>query len=181
MSKLILLNIADSEISGFIQKLQELFSNKKSNSTPHITLRGPYKSKPSFNVLNRLKSFVNNIQTAQIDGVDMFENGAEYFVYFKVSINDLESVSWKKDFPKKEYGFNPHITICKSRDKRYAEQVFHFLNDLNIQIEVKRFELEFYQLGKKQTSLLSQNSVVFDHKLQSYLHRSKDFIKSLCV
>ena len=97
---MILLNIADSDVSSFIRKLQELFSNKKSSSAPHITLRSPYRSKPSPVIVDRLNSFVNNIHTAQIDGVDMFANGVEYFVYFKVSIKDLELVSWKRDFPR---------------------------------------------------------------------------------
>ena len=107
----------------------------------------------------------------------MFANGDEFFVYFKAHISDLESVFWKRDFPIKQYGFNPHITILKTKDRHYAEEVLYFLNSLSIQIKIKSFDLEVYQLGQKQVSLLSQSSTVVDDKLQRYLNQSRRFVE----
>ena len=132
---------------------------------------------PSRNTVGRLRSFVEEIHEAQIDGVDMFANGDEFFVYFKAHISDLESVFWKRDFPIKQYGFNPHITILKTKDRHYAEEVLYFLNSLSIQIKIKSFDLEVYQLGQKQVSLLSQSSTVVDDKLQRYLNQSRRFVE----
>lgn len=181
MRKVILLNITDVNVSDFIQKLQRLLSNKKSNSLPHITLRGPYKNNPSPDIKTKVQNFVKNIHSAQIDGVGMFANDGEFFVYLKVFIHDLEAISWKKDYPIKEYGFNPHITICKTKDGQYAKELFDFLSDLNIKIEIKNFDLEIYQLGQKQSSLLAPNSALSDNKLQNYLSRTRKFVEAIRV
>ena len=178
MGKVILLNIADLDVSNFIWKLQELLSNKKSNSLPHITLRGPYKRNPNSKIKTKVQNFVNNINTAQIDGVGMFANDDDFFVYLKVFIRDLETISWKKDYPIKEYGFNPHITICKTSDEQYAKKVFNFLDNLNVKVEIKNFDLEIYQLGQKQSSLLSQSLTVSDNTLKNHLMRTRRFVKT---
>ena len=180
MKKMILLNITDPDMSVFICRLQALFNNK-SNSLPHITFRGPYLSSPSKSVLNKLQQFVDSIHEAQIDGVAMFDNGDEFFVYFKVQIQDLEKLSWKKDFPRKDYGFNPHVTLYKGKDRQYAKDVFDFLNGLDIQEKIKHFELTSYRLGDRQVPIAEESIGVLAQRLQSYLNKTKQFLQTARV
>ncbi len=166
--KLLLLNIEDNELNELFTGLQELFNKKRSKSIPHITLRGPYNESPSKKTIDMLhNSLIKTKLPLQIKGVDMFKNNNTYVVYLKVYQEKIEKTSWKKDYPKKKYGFNPHISIYNGKDEALANKILFFLKNENLSFECNEYSLDLHTLNSKQSKMDYQYIKHFNEVLNS--------------
>lgn len=166
--KLLLLNIENSELNELFTGLQEIFNKKRSKSIPHITLRGPYNKPPSKKTINMLhNALIETKLPLHIKGVDMFKNNDNYIVYLKVYQEKIEKTSWKKDYPKKKYGFNPHISIYSGKNEFLANKIFHFLENENLSFECNEYSLDIHTLNSKQSKIDYQYIKHFNEVLNS--------------
>lgn len=152
--KMLLLNILDDNLKEFISKTCEDYSLPKPSLVPHITLRGPFlynKKKPSLKVIKELNTYIEDLKKGEkkleIDGVGMFNNNNLYIVYLNVIPNDtLKKLSYKKDYSFAKFGFNPHITIFTTTDKKKAKNMIDNLNNQNIKFSCKNLEWGLHKL-----------------------------------
>ncbi|ADG94081.1 hypothetical protein Arnit_2431 [Arcobacter nitrofigilis DSM 7299] len=154
IKKMLLLNILDDKIKEFINNTCERYDLKKPSLLPHITLRGPFlynKRKPSKNIIIKLNTFIedikNNKQELKIKGIGMFCDNDIYVIYLNViPTNILKSLSYKKDYSFAKYGFNPHITIFSTKDKKKALQIKSTLEFKNLEFSCKKVEWGIHEL-----------------------------------
>lgn len=94
----------------------------------HITLRGPYETKPS----PRSKWLRQELSQATLKRPSTFFNDWQNTVYLGVFFLELNDVSWKKDF---EDGV-PHMTIYDGTDRTFAWQILQVLKKFPWQIQI---------------------------------------------
>jgi len=165
--KIVLLNILDKELIVFLDNFYKENNIEKQSLIPHITLRGPfdYKNKVAQKTSKRLNDYIdlvkNNKEKLVIDGVDIFENDELYIVYLKIhDLNNLKFLSRKKDYPVSKYGFNPHITLFTTKDKKLAYKIKDKLNKKFMNISCKKVEWNIHELGTKNKSLFNLSTVI---------------------
>ena len=132
-NKFLFIEIRDQEISSLLNKLRELFSNRKFHTGIHITIKGPQKSFRT----KSIEKFLEEKNPIKIYDAGIFLNRDTYIVYLKVICNNLRGHLWRKPDYKDE--INPHITLYKGSDKNIAEAVLEFLKKENISLECKDY------------------------------------------
>ena len=139
------LRLTDPEICSALWELREIFENeKKSRSNIHITVRGPNKNKFTDEVIHNLYRKIED-DSIIIQSAGRFDNEDYQVVYVKVSSPNLHKIWRKPDYPKEEYGINPHITLYVGSDREYANCIYDFLKKENITLMCNSFELVPYQ------------------------------------
>lgn len=126
------LKIDDPKIIKFIGDLIKPIS-VTTEDWLHITLRGPLKEPPDIDDIKRWNKIIEGNEL-YIQGVGRFNNPDEEVVYLKVNMSNLDRIYYKKDFPKKKYGFHPHISIYRGHDKKRADEIEEFLKMQNIKL-----------------------------------------------
>jgi hypothetical protein len=119
-------------------------------------VRGPYHRSVSKDELDKLKMMLKQ-DSILINGVGLFENTVEHVVYFKIVSDNLRKIWRKPDYPIKEFGFNPHISIYKGRDRTLARGIYRFLKGEQLAILCHKFRLSTYV--SKQGYLFSDNDI----------------------
>lgn len=174
---LLLLKIEDQEFNELFFGIQEIVNIKKSKLIPHVTLRGPYIHEPKNDQIQKIAEDILDGEPLKIEGAGIFNNNGTYYVYLKVNKSNLKKVFWKKDYPIKEYGFNPHITIYQGTDKSLANKLLHFLDAQNFHFECKNITLSSYILGDKQRKIDFEYSKLRNPK--DYINDNKHFSYAL--
>ena len=151
-NNVLILNINNRKINHLFKKLREDYPNSIPK-LPHITIRGPQKNF-SKSIFCKTEKIIQNI-SIEIIGLDILEYENMSFCVFKINAPSLEKIWRKPDFPKKIFGFNPHITLYKG-DKNIAEDIkkliesedrFNHLIITSKDIEVKKSIIGQHELS----------------------------------
>lgn len=140
----IFLEFHDPEILCFLAWLRKILSGKEVNQKIHLTVRGPYKKAPS---PDQIESWLTELEKEPVllANAGMFNNNDDYVVFLKVENSKLRSIWYKPDFPSKEYGFNPHVTLYKGKDKERAHKCISFLRKEKLALLSHNYSLECYK------------------------------------
>ena len=142
MKRFVFLEFLDPEIRSLLTQLKEIFTGKKSQSHIHITIRGPYPEPLPAELLEFTESRIRK-DVLLISGIGLFNNNKSHVVYIKVHSRNLKRIWWKKDFP-----FNPHITLYEGEDAFLAKEIFHFLKREHIELVSHNFRVAEYASGQ---------------------------------
>ncbi|UOP00074.1 hypothetical protein [Kingella potus] len=154
-NKVLVLNINNTEINYLFDELRKNHLNAIPKF-PHITIRGPQKR---FNqsTINKVKMITDSISIG-VSELDILEFGNIYFCIFKIKAPALKTVWDKPDFPRKKFGFNPHITLYKG-DKSTAEKIKYAIETKyknkfnNLVINSKDIEIRKSIIGQTELSI----------------------------
>jgi len=151
MKNFLFLKLTDPEVCSFLWELREIFEKeKKSSASIHITVRGPNKNEFKKDVIENLYDKIAG-DSIIVQSAGRFDNEYRQIVYIKVFSTNLHKIWRKPDYPKSEYGINPHITLYTGTDKEYADCIYEFLKKENFTLLCNSFELVPYKT--KQVSI----------------------------
>ena len=152
-NKVLVLNVRNEKINDLFDKLREYYHDLIPRF-PHITIRGPQK-RFSKSTISKVEKITQNI-SIEISGLDVLESNDVYFCVFKIEAPSLREVWHKPDFPIKEFGFNPHITLCKGDEKIVRTVQKFIIEDSNIDFNnliIDSSDIEIKKVGaRKQKS-----------------------------
>ena len=113
------LYVPDGLVAGCIDAIKVL-ANPAEKHRAHITVRGPYKSRPS-----QLGGFNHLIEGSEIKihGSGNFFDSGQNTVYLRCGSPKLEDVWYKPD-----YGFNPHITLYDGSSHEFARRLWEIVS-----------------------------------------------------
>ncbi|MGH8593576.1 MAG: hypothetical protein ACREV3_06885 [Gammaproteobacteria bacterium] len=116
----IFLEITDPEINALIWAITEIVTGQRPTQPFHMTVRGPYEEP-----ISKLESFQDIMKddVLEIGQVGRFSNPNEETVYFPVNSPNLRRIWWKPDFSIGKFGFNPHISLYRGRDREFANRI----------------------------------------------------------
>ena len=120
----VFLEIMQPEIRALLWHMQWILSGTEPRHPVHVTLRGPYMRKIAPETVEKSKETLCK-DTLRIGGVGRFRQPEEV-VFLRVDSPNLRKVCWKRDYPKKD-GYEPHISLYRGHDARFADQVEDFL------------------------------------------------------
>ena len=157
----ILLQFLNAEINEFLSELRHKLGSSRTESGIHITVRGPYSGRISGKSIAKFEDKIRD-EPIHIQGVDVFQNQKESVVYIRAFSNSLRKIWWKPDFPIKEFGFNPHITLYKTTDIEFAKTISNFLKKEDIDLICSDFRL--IPFAAKQGDLFPPDSNLSDRE-----------------
>lgn len=137
-------------------------ANPKEKTPAHITVRGPYSQRINVKGLQR------KIQgtRALADGVEAFFGEDQNTVFIRCHSDEIRAV-WKK----RDFGFNPHITIYNGPSREFAGMLLRQLGDLAIRFDFVVGELLAMESTKGQFETFLKQS--FNEKIISELAGDK--------
>jgi 2'-5' RNA ligase len=150
------LNIKDKALSECMEAIRFL-SDPAEKHRAHITVRGPYRKRIDISSINRKIAGDKVV----IDNVGNFFESGQNTVYFRCSSPELRAV-WKK----KNYPFNPHVTVYDSDSGDFARRLFGVISRYKYRLEFRADELEVMESRKGQASFslaLAFNSDLVRH------------------
>ena len=165
LKSFIFLEIVDPDVDLVIKGLKSAFGTCTDNSNIHITVKGPYRNKIKQTTIKKAYSTIKD-DPIIIQSSGKFNNNGEYTVFLKVDSNSLKKIWWKPDYPIEKYGYNPHITIFRGKNKNLATEICSFLEKENVILPTYKFKLTAYT--SKQGELFSEE----------FLPKSKNFLES---
>jgi len=131
--RFVFLEILDPEVNALILAIVEMASGKVINKPTHLTVRGPYDGYIQNSVLEKCREEMQ-YDVLRIADIGVFSNPDEEVVYFKVDSSHLRNIWWKPKYGIGEYGFNPHFSLYRGKDKIWANIVAQFLKDEQIEL-----------------------------------------------
>lgn len=149
MKRFLFLEILDPEVHALINGLRREFGQKESSSNLHITVRGPYTKPIPQKSIERFQRIMSD-DILLIHGVGVFKNEDTYVVYIKINSDTLKGIWWKPDYPIKDYGFNPHISLYIGDDKELANAIYEFLRAEDLKLLCREFQLAPYVSKQEQ-------------------------------
>lgn len=158
--KFLFLEFLDPAINGLLLRLRREFTGEDPMSGIHVTVRGPYKGRIRESAVKRFQRLLEG-EPILIHGIGMFSNPDEFVVYIKVSSDRLRRIWWKPDYPKNQYGINPHISLYRGCDKVLAEKIRCFLNAEGLSLVCTDFRLTPYT--SKQSELFTLESLPVEY------------------
>lgn len=141
--RFVFLELRDDEINNLLSSLREIFQNEKSNSSIHVTVRGPYYKELTTKNMSYWKSLISS-DYLLVANPGMFVNKNIYVVYIGLTTDNLKKIWHKPDFPIEKYGFNPHVSLYVGSNERYAKDILAFLKKERIELVTTEFELTTY-------------------------------------
>lgn len=148
--RFVFLEFLDEEVNCVLHGLRNEFNSEDASSDIHITIQGPFYGEIKRSDLEHVQSVLEK-EPILLDGFGIFSNDKEYVVYMKVQSPRLKDVWWKPDYPIEKFGFNPHISLYKGRNKKLAEMILQFLRDQNLKFLLRSFRVT--QFASKQSEL----------------------------
>lgn len=147
------LEIQDEAVKNLFSRVRALFKSGKIPSVPHVTIRGPYSRHVPRQASERVDKTLGTNMVLDIVGIGRFDSTKEHVVFLKLNGEKLRQVWWKPDYPIKEHGFNPHLTVFRG-SREEADRVYDFLCQQDIiDLNVKRYQLRTDVIGQKQKEL----------------------------
>lgn len=144
----VILELLDPDINALLIGLRHVFDCSERALNVHITLRGPYYTRISKANICKFEKIVCQ-DPITIQGIDVFQNETENIVYIGAHSDSLKQVWWKRDFPFKDFGFHPHISLHKTPDLAFAKTISDFLREEDIKLTCNEFHLTTY-MSKQQ-------------------------------
>lgn len=141
--RFLFLEITDPEIVGLISGLREVAMEQKPRSGVHITVRGPYHRMIPLAQVEQYRQILMS-HPVLLDGIGQFQSGEQHVVYIKVKHPKLRQVWWKPDFPVRDFGFNPHVTIYEGPDAARAARIQSFLKRERLKFLTTNFRVTPY-------------------------------------
>lgn len=141
--RFICLELLDPEVHALLNGLMHEFGGQPGGRCIHITVRGPYYRTISVDAIEGFQKVLEQYPIL-IHGAGLFTNPDEFIVYTKVYSENLKQVWRKPDYPIKEYGFNPHLTLYKGQDGGLAKEIYSFLEKENLKLLCYKFRLTTY-------------------------------------
>ena len=146
--QILTLEVKDKKIQDLFVDLRSRFNRVgKIPSSPHVTIRGPYKTAVSSRRSKQIMQRLSHEPKLRLSGVGRFELADCHVVYLSVQGEALRKVWWKPDFPINQFGFNPHITVFQG-DKESADRVFDALTQFSVECPIELFELRVDVIGQ---------------------------------
>ena len=139
----VFLEICDQEINTLLRLIRKLAGSVDSDHTIHVTLRGPYRKPATKKAIIKTQDELAN-DDLLIANTGIFSNSDETVVYYCVSSENLHRVWYKPDFPVKAFGFNPHISVYRGSDQRFAELLKKFLDQYRLELLCTKFRVTPY-------------------------------------
>ena len=156
----VFLEILEPEINNLILAITEIVSGRRSTGPAHLTVRGPYDGPISESVLAACRSAMR-FDVLRIANVGRFSNLNEEVVYFQVDSPNLRKIWWKPKFAIGRYGFNPHFSLYRGKDRNWADLVAQFLE--GERIELLCAEYRFISSATDQMQLLPPDIQTSQH------------------
>ncbi|NOY83992.1 MAG: hypothetical protein GXO96_04055 [Nitrospirae bacterium] len=156
----IFLEILDPEINAFFSMVSEIMVGEKPKRAPHLTVRGPYEGKLPESILEECKEAMK-YDVLKIGPVGRFSNKDEEIVYFMVDSPHLRKIWWKPSYPMKKHGFNPHLSIYRGINRRFADSLVSLLEKEEIILLCAEHRLVSHLV--KQIELFPENIPVARH------------------
>jgi 2'-5' RNA ligase len=151
MDKVLTLLVKDRYVGGLLRFMQKNLTDSPISSPPHITIRGPYADNISRITVKKIEEVLRNMPVTILSGIQYFYVDDDNLVVFINVINDgLRKITMKKDFPMSKYGFNPHITLCKTANVEKVNRIMGIFNKKNFELKLEsdQFELRSIEVGK---------------------------------
>jgi len=140
----VFVEFTDETLRRFLSDLREALLGRGSTKPLHITVRGPYRGNPP-----RAKEF-ERLQEAllglgvRLTGSGRFDTSKGHVVFMRAESSAFREIWWKPDFPQREFGFNPHLTIYETSKLKNAQLVEAFLKNQRINIHTSGVRLSLY-------------------------------------
>ncbi|MDH5571499.1 MAG: hypothetical protein OEY89_07020 [Gammaproteobacteria bacterium] len=167
------LKLTDPEICNLLWGLREIFEKeKKFASSIHVTVRGPNKNEFKNEVIQNLYKKIED-DSIIIQSAGKFDNEDYQVVYIKVSSTNLHKIWRKPDYPKEEFGINPHITLYTGPDKEYANCIYDFLKNENIALLCNSFELIPYQTKQMKIPYIESELNLTENGFSELINKGK--------
>jgi hypothetical protein len=129
----IFLEFTNPKVRNFLADLRHGLSEHHDPGAVHITIRGPYRQAPRSSLLEELDDEIRNYGVV-VTGVGTFAFERQFVVYLKAQSPVFDRVWWKPDFPKKEFGIHPHVSMFHTTNSRIAHAAEAFLRAERIEI-----------------------------------------------
>jgi 2'-5' RNA ligase len=139
----VFLEITDPEISALIYGIRAVAMHSPPKSAPHVTIRGPYNRPLPREQLLRYGRLLSS-HPVVLEGIGAFRSGDRETVYLKVQHPHLRQIWWKPDYPIKEFGFNPHVTLYEGNDADRAQRLQAFLRREDLKLLTSDFAVSPY-------------------------------------
>lgn len=158
----VFVEFTDPKVRQFMDELREALSGHISTDAPHITVRGPYTTRPDTSLLEEWKENLSGQGIMLVDpGVFKTPKGYAVFLHAKSKIFD--NIWWKPDYKGPKSSRKPHLTIFETKSSYSAGLVRNFLETENISIFTLGVDLTVYT--SRQHELLGYN---FESVNQTY-------------
>ena len=167
MQRFLFLDLLDSEVHAVLAGLRKEFGTLGSGI--HVTIRGPYNDPIEIEQLGRFQREISK-EPLLIHGVGIFENRGSCSVFLRVKNDKLRGIWRKPDFPVKEYGFNPHITLYEGSDLELAHRILDFLKKEDLRLLCHDVRLREYV--SKQTDMFGQQDMPQEEHFLGLSNRS---------
>ena len=145
----VFLEFIEFRVENTLRELRDALQPWKRSSSPvHVTVRGPYKTKPDHEYLRELANSVRG-QGVRILGSGYFAYHRSFSVFLRAESAVFRDLWWKPDFPVKPDAIQPHVTIFESDDRQSALQVLNFLRAARISIHTTSVQLSVFESGQR--------------------------------
>ena len=151
--EVLVLEVDDPAITRLLEDLRRKVAKGKVPKKAHITIRGPYSSRISARTIEDIQNRLQSGDKIRIVGISRFSSSLEDVVYLAVDGEGLRKVWWKPDFPIKDFGFNPHITLFRG-EREQADEVESWVRKAGLEETLSKWHLATDAIGQKSFSLL---------------------------
>jgi len=139
------LHVSERMLSDCLEAIRFL-SNPAEKQPAHITVRGPYEKRIPIKKINERWSG----ETIRIDQAGNFFDHGQNTVFFHCTCPNLKDV-WRK----REYAFNPHITLYDGGSSVFARKLYEVVSKYSYGVCFKAGQLQpiFSARGQESFSL----------------------------
>lgn len=148
-SSFLFLEFLDPEINGLLTRLRSEFGYDDTDTEIHLTVRGPYDGPISSEEIAKHERILQDDQVF-LHGAGIFENPKESIVYIKVASPNLKNIWWKRDYPREKFGYNPHISLYKGKDRELARLIYGFIEKERLELICRKFRLTPYSSKQRE-------------------------------
>lgn len=158
----VFIEFSDPKVRQFLDELREALNGKILTDSPHITVRGPYSTRPDTTLLEQWKEDLTGQGVMLVD-TGVFKTPKGYAVFLHAKSKIFDDIWWKPDYKGPKSSRKPHVTIFETRSAYSAELVKNFLAAEDISVFTLGVDLTVYT--SRQHELLGYN---FESVNQAY-------------
>lgn len=136
-------------VESTLRELRDsLRPGRRSSSSIHVTVRGPYRTKPDQGFLTDLGERLAG-RAVRVMGAGIFDVPGGFAVFLRAESSAFRELWWKPDFRTPLRDIQPHITVFESPDRASSLLVLNFLRAARISILTYSVQLSVYSAGQK--------------------------------
>lgn len=140
MPEFVFLEISDRDLNYLFRGIHWILYRRAPDKATHLTIRGPYSGRVPSHTVDRCRKIMQH-DVLTISGVGRFSNPSEEVVFLRVNSQNLRRVWWKPDYPIREHGFNPHISLYRGSDRSLAAKLETFFIHENLRLDCAEFKI----------------------------------------